>query len=238
MSGKKRIFLWRLSYFFILYLFIAAIFVKFGLSILLDILPLLLIPLYLVHSFLFMGRRDAFLFLFISCAVSLFFEYVGVTTGLPFGRYRYSDFLKPFIGPVPALIPLMWASLGYFCYMASESIIVSSLMMVIIDTALDPRLSPHLWQWVESGIYFGVPPLNFFGWFLTSMTIFSLYRFIAREKTIFHKDYLTLYMLFSLAQAFTDAAVGLYIPSLISASLTFIVTSIYAYKKGLRFLLK
>src|SRR5690606_13300745 len=35
-------------------------------------------------------------------------EYVGSTTGLPFGAYQYTDTLQPQIGGVPLLIPLAW----------------------------------------------------------------------------------------------------------------------------------
>src|SRR4051794_40211118 len=40
-------------------------------------------------------------------------EAVGVTTGLPFGPYRYTEALGAWVGPVPAAIPCAWiASVG------------------------------------------------------------------------------------------------------------------------------
>jgi putative membrane protein len=195
---------------------VAAILVRLNISILLDLLPAFLVPLYLLHSFSEMSRRDATLFLFVSFLVSYSFEYLGVTTGFPFGRYSYSSFLEPFIGPVPAIIPMMWASLGYFCYMASSSPLTSSLMMVALDTALDPRVSPHLWKWLDGGVYFGVPPLNFLGWFVTSLAIFLSFRKVSAHTQRDSGRYLLFYLMFGSAQSFTDAIVGLYLPALLS----------------------
>lgn len=207
---------WLLTYAFIFYLFVAAILVRLKISIFLDLLPVFLVPLYLFHSFSEMSRRDAIIFLAISFLVSYSFEYLGVTTGFPFGRYSYNSFLEPFIGPVPAIIPMMWASLGYFCYMASGSSLFSSLMMVTLDTALDPRVSPHLWKWLDGGVYFGVPPLNFLGWFVTSFAIFLSFRVVSGYSCRGSSRYLLFYLMFGSAQCFTDAVVGLYLPAFLS----------------------
>lgn len=215
-NGTRLTLRWLLTYAFIFYLFVGAILVRLKISILLDLLPAFLVPLYLLHSFNEMSRRDAIIFLAVSFIVSYSFEYLGVTTGFPFGRYSYSSFLEPFIGPVPALIPMMWASLSYFCYMASGSSLISSLMMVALDTALDPRVSPHLWRWIDGGAYFGVPPLNFLGWFVTSLAIFLSFRKVSGHSFKVSSRYLLFYLMFGSAQSFTDAAVGLYLPGFLS----------------------
>jgi putative membrane protein len=38
-------------------------------------------------------------------------EFIGSHTGLPFGRYSYTDLLQPQLGDVPLLIPLAWLML-------------------------------------------------------------------------------------------------------------------------------
>ena len=39
-------------------------------------------------------------------------ERVGTSTGVPFGRYRYTGALRPSIGGVPAVVPLAWFAMA------------------------------------------------------------------------------------------------------------------------------
>jgi hypothetical protein len=49
--------------------------------------------------------------------------------------------------------------------------------MVAWDVCQDPVWSTvlHAWVWLGGGPYFGVPLINFFGWFLTVYLIFQLF---------------------------------------------------------------
>lgn len=223
---------WILSYCFTAYLYFAAVLIKFGISLFLDLLPALLIPVYLINSFSFLGLKKSLIFLVVSSFVSYFFEFVGTTTGIPFGRYKYSNFLQPFIGPVPALIPPTWSSLAYFCGISSSSFLSASIMMVALDLAFDPRLSPHLWQWLDQGQYFGVPISNFAGWFFTSASIFLLCKYLSLKVHVSSRKGFVFYFLFGFSQSFTDFMVGLLIPALVSALVfsSFIFLFIYSSK--------
>lgn len=53
-------------------------------------------------------RRRVFLSALIIIVLTLFIEAVGSQTGVPFGRYHYTDLLQPQIGHVPVIIPLAW----------------------------------------------------------------------------------------------------------------------------------
>ena len=104
-----------------------------------------------------------------------------VTPGL-LGNYAYRANLSPFIGPIPAAIPLLWASLGYFCLLAGGNYVVSALLMMLLDVAFDPKFSTTLWMWVPPGQYYGVPIANFAGWFFTALIIFVVYRLVTKKR--------------------------------------------------------
>lgn len=124
------------------------------------------------------------------CAVVLplawLVEFIGLTTGFPFGSYQYSDRLQPYIGGVPLLIPLAWLMMLPSAWAVaalltrrvvtplrrSAFIGVSALAMTAWDLFLDPQMmSWGFWTWAEPGAYFGVPLTNFAGWLLASALI-------------------------------------------------------------------
>lgn len=139
------------------------------------------VVLYLVHSYANMGVKEATKFLAVAAIVGYSFEYLFITTGL-LGRYVYTADLSPFIGPVPAFIPLLWASLGYFCLLAGGSYVTSAALMMLLDVSFDPKFSTTLWTWVPPGQYYGVPIANFAGWFFTALVIFVLYRVLTNRR--------------------------------------------------------
>lgn len=139
------------------------------------------IVLYLIHSYANLGVRDATKFLVIASVVGYSLEYLFITTGW-LGKYVYTADLSPFIGPVPAFIPLLWASLGYFCLLAGGNYVVSAVLMTLLDVSFDPKFSTTLWQWVPPGQYYGVPIANFVGWFFTALLIFVIFRFVTTKR--------------------------------------------------------
>ena len=105
-------------------------------------------------------------------------EFVGSRTGLPFGRYHYTGRLQPQLGHVPLVIPLAWLMMlppawgvaglitkGY----GSAFVVVSALAFTAWDLFLDPQMVGwRLWVWEKPGRYFGIPLINYLGWFLAS----------------------------------------------------------------------
>jgi putative membrane protein len=109
-------------------------------------------------------------------------EFSGHTTGLPFGAYHYTGLLKPQLGGVPLLIPLAWLMMlppawAVAARLANPSnrlifAALSGLVFTAWDLYLDPQMvSNKLWVWEQPGQYFGIPLLNFFGWWLASTLI-------------------------------------------------------------------
>lgn len=114
-------------------------------------------------------------------------EFVGSTTGLPFGRYSYTEVLQPQLGHVPLLIPLAWLMMlppaWAAAYLANgrrtgwRFVLFSALALTAWDLFIDPQMVRWgFWVWAEPGLYFGIPLLNFAGWALSGALITALAR--------------------------------------------------------------
>lgn len=171
---------------------------------------LLLVILYFFHSYANLNLKTASKFFIIAATISFIWEFIGVTTGVPFGQYSYTSSLSPALGPVPLFIPLLWCALGYFCMEASDYYIMASALMVSFDLSFDPVFSSsfHLWTWQSQGQYFGVPLSNFFGWFIASLTFFAIFFLSTRRKTKSSGYAITFYYLFGLDNVIGDLSSG------------------------------
>lgn len=119
-------------------------------------------------------------------------EWIGHTTGYPFGSYKYTATLQPQIGGVPVLIPLAWLMMLPSSWAVGSRIsgndrgwafvLISAAAFTAWDFFLDPQMvNWGYWQWAASNdnwgsTYFGIPWINFGGWFLGSALITILVR--------------------------------------------------------------
>jgi uncharacterized membrane protein len=158
---------------------------------------ILFVLVYLVHSYKRLGVKTATEFFVISAVLGYTFEYLFISTGW-LGTYVYTADLSPFIGPIPVFIPLLWASLSYFCMIAAGDYIVAAVLMVLLDLSFDPRFAVTLWRWVPPGQYFGVPLANFAGWFVTAAAIFVVFYLVSRKKTESSTPAIIFYLLFGI----------------------------------------
>lgn len=146
--------------------------------------------------------RDGLLMLALCMGVSLAAEYAGLRWRLPFGyRYVYDLALQPLLlGEVPAAVPPLWfvvASAPIFFLRrfsvrpagrldAGRTLVktgLCSLYLTATDLFLDPLgVSSGAWTWPEGGPYFGIPLLNFAGWFVVGVVIFLPYFLLARDS--------------------------------------------------------
>jgi uncharacterized membrane protein len=170
----------------------------------------LLVLLYFFHSYANLKLTTATKFFLIAATISFIWEFIGVTTGVPFGNYSYTTSLSPALGPVPLFIPLLWCALGYFCMEASDYYIMASALMVSLDLSFDPVFSSslHLWTWQSQGQYFGVPLSNFFGWFLASLTFFAIFFLATKRRTRSSNYAIIFYYLFGLDNVIGDLTQG------------------------------
>lgn len=157
----------------------------------------------LFHAWYVIGWKKTLVFFAITAVVSWGYEQVGVETGLIYGNYHYTEYLGYKMGHVPIIIPLAWFMMIYPSYIIANmifskprlhqnkisQIIVLSLLSAVVMTAWDFVVDPYLsgptvnaWVWEKGGAYFGIPIHNFFGWILTTFSIYLIYR-VFESKT-------------------------------------------------------
>lgn len=148
-------------------------------------LPVLSLALYWGE----LGPARAFGFLLVGSVVGATAELVGTQTGFPFGPYSYGDFLGAKIaGHVPWLIPPSWYALSIVSLDLARRlgvgrigrVVATALFMVAWDVALDPAMSHAFpfWKYDVGGVFFGMPLVNWAGWFLTSAVIAAGYEWL------------------------------------------------------------
>lgn len=124
--------------------------------------------------------------------VGFFAELIGTRVCLPFGCYYYKN-LQPQIYGVALSVPLTWGIFGFFSYLTayqffkkqSQRIFFASFLMVIIDLAVDPIMTSWdawIWETTTSLNWFGIPWINYLGWFLTSLIFFTIYEGTSKVK--------------------------------------------------------
>jgi len=104
----------------------------------------------------------------LTSGAGLLVEYVGSRTGIPFGAYAY-DPPGPTVLGVPLLVPLGWWWMTAAALAASGGRpLLTGALLVALDLGLEPLMTSRgFWTWHAPGsAYYGVPLLNFLGWFV------------------------------------------------------------------------
>jgi uncharacterized membrane protein len=155
----------------------------------------------LTHAAARIGWRRAVLLLIAGTAISLAAELTGTSTGLPFGPYSYTGLLGWRVaGLVPFPIPLSWFYMVY-CSLAIVGLLrpahdglrtrlgwaaLGGAALTAWDVSMDPAMSfatAH-WLWHTHGFFYGMPLLNWFGWWLTGSVVAFAMVSIARPSAI------------------------------------------------------
>ncbi len=106
----------------------------------------------------------------------LLVEWVGYTTGVPFGAYDYTAPGPQLLG-VPLLVPLGWfafALIGLELSPPGSKRWLAPLALVAWDVGLDPLMvSQGFWEFDRGG-YYGIPLSNFLGWFVAGAVLVTL----------------------------------------------------------------
>lgn len=109
-------------------------------------------------------------------------EFVGVTTGRPYGAFEYGIELGPMLfGAVPLALPLFFVPLALNAYLLCLLLLgpvadrrryrlpPAVAATVTIDLVLDPAaVALGFWSYAGGGAYYGVPLSNFAGWGLSA----------------------------------------------------------------------
>ncbi len=140
-------------------------------------------------------RRTLSVFLIVAVLTYLA-EYLGSTTGLPFGSYDYTPLLQPQLAGVPVIIPLAWLMMLAPAWAVAAAILprgdhsttghrvsfalISALAITAWDLFLDPQMVGwDFWVWAEPSGYFGIPWSNYAGWLLTATVVTFVVSWVA-----------------------------------------------------------
>lgn len=102
-------------------------------------------------------------------------EWIGLTTGLPYGEFTYAIELGPMIAGVPVGLPVFFVPLVLNAYLLAVLLTrrrhvrlpVALGLVLGIDLVLDPAaVALGFWTY-PTGAYYGVPGSNFVGWLLS-----------------------------------------------------------------------
>ena len=155
----------------------------------------------LTHAAARLGWKRATALLVVGSAISLAAELTGTSTGLPFGPYSYTPLLGWRVaGLVPFPIPLSWFFMVYCSLAILGRILVArdglrtrlgwaalgGLVLTAWDVSMDPAMSfatAH-WLWHTRGFFYGMPLINWFGWWLTGSIVAFAMVSIARPTRI------------------------------------------------------
>ncbi len=110
-----------------------------------------------------------------------FIEYVGVSTGWPYGEFVYGVSLGPMVGGIPAALPVFFLPIVINTYLlsllllgerASSRLVRLSIVIpavVAMDVVLDPAaVSLGFWSYEGGGLFYDVPLSNYAGWVLSA----------------------------------------------------------------------
>jgi putative membrane protein len=125
------------------------------------------------------GIRRGLVILGFFALFPIIIEAIGISTGLPYGPFYYTDQMGfKILGLVPwsvafAFAPLILGSItlaNAFTKDARLAIPLSALILVAVDLVLDPAaVVLSIWVWVNPGPYYGIPISNYTGWFITAL---------------------------------------------------------------------
>lgn len=165
----------------------------------------------LIFGFVFMllhapkrySWKTIFVFMILAFVVSTILEDISIHTGFSFGKYHYKSLVFN-IDQVPFPVGIIYISVSYLSWTLGSIIlnhadrhldkklniialpVVSTFIMCQFDLVIDPLTSTYrnAWIWENGGGFFGVPLVNFLGWYLTCyifMQLFTLY--LAKQQS-------------------------------------------------------
>jgi bisanhydrobacterioruberin hydratase len=142
----------------------------------------------LVAGFAPLVDRRASIALLLLTAYTYLIEFVGVTTGYPYGDFHYVLELGPMLfGTVPVGLPVFFFPLVLNSYLLCLLLLgprvdsrfarfaASLAVVVVIDLVLDPAaVALGFWAYADGGAYYGVPLTNYLGWVVSGAVAVGL----------------------------------------------------------------
>jgi putative membrane protein len=140
------------------------------------------------------GWKRTIFALVVVAIVTWMAEVTGSRTGFPFGYYHYTNRLQPQLAGVPFFVPLAWFMMLPPAWAVAQAIggarsrfgfvVLSAAALTVWDFFLDPqKVAWRFWVWTDSsganvysGGYFGIPWVNFVGWFAVAALVTAIVR--------------------------------------------------------------
>ncbi|MDZ7744569.1 MAG: carotenoid biosynthesis protein [Candidatus Saccharibacteria bacterium] len=143
------------------------------------IAPIVVMSLFALPAFIGVLKQRGFLLgtviLLVLAGFTLAYETLALKTGLPQGTFSYADGLGPkllettpwtviFVYP-PILLGAFWFASKFT--KGFGRVILAAIFATVISLVLDPaHVKLQLWQWETAGPFYGVPIINYIGWFI------------------------------------------------------------------------
>lgn len=143
----------------------------------------------------------------VTMGIGFAMELCGVRYGVPFGRYRYTGLLRPTLFGVPLQVGIAWGVACIPAFAVAVTITDHPLLQLLIgaqlvaglDMFIDPILvNLRCWKWERKGLFFGIPLVNYGGWFLTAAAIFGCVRLLTPQFVASTTDHSTLIAIYAL----------------------------------------
>lgn len=121
-------------------------------------------------------NRRATLWLGLLVVYAYAIEWVGITTGWPYGEFAYTIDLGPMVAGIPAALPVFFVPLVLNAYLLSllltrggaRTLALALALVLMIDLVLDPAAGALGFWAFTAGAYYGVPASNYLGWLLSA----------------------------------------------------------------------
>lgn len=140
-------------------------------------------------------------------AISLYaylIEFVGLTTGWPYGDFSYTISLGPMIHGVPLGLPVFFVPLVLNSFLLVRLYNIQGFwkrfslsvgLVLLIDAVLDPAaVALGIWSYA-GGTFYGVPLSNFSGWLLSASVCLLVIEYVFRNVDVVDRLRSTDYML-------------------------------------------
>ena len=155
-------------------------------------------------------------------------EWLGHTTGIPFGTYDYTAPGPSLLG-VPLLVPLGWFAFTLIALAVSPTrkLWVAPLALVAWDLGLDPLMvDKGFWTFQANSFYYGIPFTNFLGWYVAGVVlVWILLRLEPRLKGESSQDLRLIFV----AQAFLMATGLLFFGLVLAALVTLVAMGAFVF---------
>lgn len=146
------------------------------------------------HALAWRGLRAAAALVVVAGLGGLVVEAVGVTTGVPFGSYRYTGALGYEVLGVPWVIPVAWTMMAYPALLVGRRVagraatvpLWAGAALATWDLFLDPQMVAEGYWAFDAGPdafrLVGIPVTNFLGWALVGVAMqVALHRLVPTD---------------------------------------------------------